>query len=270
MYSIMSDLLSDHKGNAVFSCFGIWHILYMLAIFGAITLVFFLLKDKGAPVKQNTVNTTVGIAFGLYIADFFLMPFAYGQIDIEKLPFHFCTAMCVMCFLSRHNRFLGKFKSQFALLGLVSNLIYVIYPAGVGWYQIHPASYRVIQTLLFHGMMTAYGLFALAFGDIRLEWKNLYKDLLVIICMSLWALLGNTLYNGTYGDAVHFFNWSFVVRDPFYLLPETAAPYVMPFVIVSVYFIADVLVYSVYFSVKKFKEPLGGKHGSEKNEAVPV
>ena len=251
MYQTMNALLSDKKSSVVFSCFGIWHILYMLVIFGIIFLVIFLLKDKDEKAKMRAVDISINCAFGLYIADFFLMPFAYGEIDLEKLPFHICTAMCVMCFLSRHNAFLGKFKSQFALLGLVSNLIYVIYPAGVGLYQIHPISYRVVQTLLFHGAMSAYALFALAFADVTPDWKNWFKDSLVLTAMTAWALLGNTLYNGACGEYSHFFNWFFVVRDPFYLLPEGIAPCIMPFVIILVFFAADMLVYSVYFGIKK-------------------
>lgn len=258
MYSLLHDLLSDQKGGIVFTCFGIWHILYMAVIFGFIALGIFLLKNKEQAAKQRAVEISISAAFGLYIADFFLMPFAYGEIDLEKLPFHACTAMCVMCFLSRHVKCLEKFKAQFTLLGLLSNLVYVIYPAGVGWYQIHPLSYRVIQTLLFHGAMSAYGLFSLAFGDVRLEWQSIWKDLITLVAMTLWALLGNTLYNGTAGEYSHFFNWFFVVRDPFYLLPESFSPYVMPFVVILVFFIAEVLVYTIYHGIRK-ASIVGGK-----------
>lgn len=251
MYEILNALLSDKKGGATFSCFGIWHILYMLVIFGVIAFVILLLKNKSADKKRRALDISVGCAFGIYIADFFLMPFAYGEIDLEKLPFHICTAMCVMCYVSRHNSFFGKFRLQFAMLGLLSNLVYVIYPAGLMWYEVHPLSYRVIQTLLFHGIMTAYGLLTLIYGDDRPDWKKCYKELIVIICMTLWALLGNTLYNGEVGAYSHTFNWFFVLRDPFYMLPEDIAPYVMPFVVVVVFFAADLLLYAVYFGVKK-------------------
>lgn len=263
MYQVLNQLLSDRKGGAVFTCFGIWHILYMLAIFGLIGLGIYLLKDKSEDVKRRVIDASVSCAFLLYILDFFLMPFAYGYIDLEKLPFHFCTATCVLCFLTRHNSTLSRFHRQFMLLGLISNLIYVIYPAGVGWYQIHPLSYRAVQTLLFHGVMTACGIFSLAFGDFKLHWRDLPKDLLAISFVTVWALVGNTLYNGTLG----FFNWSFVVRDPFYLLPETVAPYIMPFVIILVYFVGDILIYSAYFAVKNV---LGEENGSKENETVSV
>lgn len=252
MYAFLHEFLSDHKGDVVFSCFGIWHILYMVLIFGLIAVVVTLLRKRGYNCKEQCIEATICIAFSLYILDFFMMPFAYGEIDLEKLPFHFCTAMCVMCFLSRHNRWLHRYHERFALLGFVSNLIYLIYPAGVGWYQIHPLSYRVVQTLLFHGAMTAYGFFCLTFGRVRLQFKTFWREVPVIVCMTAWAMLGNVLYNGSVGEYSHFFNWSFVVQDPFGFFPEAIAPYVMPFVIVMVYVIAEMVVYGLYCSTKRW------------------
>lgn len=250
MYQLLNTLLSDRKGGVIFTCFGLWHLLYMAVIFGLIFLIVFLLRKQGESAKQRMIGITIGCAFGLYMLDFFLMPFAYGEIDLEKLPFHMCTAMCVLSFWSRHNPFLGKYKKQFALLGLVSNLIYVIYPAGVGWYQIHPLSYRVVQTLLFHGIMSAYGIFVLAFEVKDLKWPDSLRELPVILAMTAWALLGNTLYNGI-GEEGRFFNWFFVVRDPFYLLPAHIAPYIMPFVMILVIYAADLLVYGASIGIRK-------------------
>ena len=249
MYSFLRNLFEDKKGDVIFSCFGIYHLIYVILILGGIVLAIVFLKNKNEHVKKNAISTAIACAFGLYTLDFFLMPFAYGEIDIEKLPFHICTATCVLCFLSNHNKFFGKFKTQFALLGLISNIVYVIYPAGVGWYQIHPLSYRVYQTLLFHGFMTAYGLFVLLFEHVEFEWKKSYKDLLVVITLVLWALLGNTFYNGELG----FFNWFFVVRDPFYIIPENIAPCIMPFLVVIAFFGVEMLVYCIYFFVKNLK-----------------
>lgn len=251
MYPILHQIFMDHKGSTVFSCFGIWHLAYMAAIFGTIIVFIQLLRKKDQKVQRKLVRTAIRLAFGLYIADFFLMPFAYGKIDLEKLPFHMCTAMCVLAFLSQHAPALRRYQRQFAVLGLVSNLIYVVYPAGVGWYQIHPLSYRVVQTLLFHGIMSAYGIFYLAFAEQPLSRKESKKDLQVIILMTLWAILGNALYNGTAGEYSHMFNWFFVIRDPFYILPAQIAPYIMPFVMIAVIYIADMLVYGAYFGIRK-------------------
>lgn len=247
MYELLRNLLKDHKGSVIFNCFGIWHILFMILIFGGIIATILLLKNKDQKVRDKTIITVINIVFGLYILDFFLMPLAYGSIDIEKLPFHICTVSCVLCFLSRHNKFLNKFKLQFALLGLIGNIIYVIYPAGVGWYQVAPYSYRVIQTLLFHGLMTLYGILTLVYDDVKLEWKKLYKELIVIVLMTLWALLGNAIYN----NDVVVYNWFFVVQDPFDMLPQDIALYIMPFVMIIVIFFVNILIYLSYYGVKR-------------------
>ena len=251
MYPYFHELLADRRGGPVFTCFGPWHFFWIALTATVAAVLILRLRKRPPETRQKLPRRLIALAFGLYILDFFLMPRAYGEIDIEKLPFHACTAMCVMCFLCHHNRFLEKFKVQFAILGLASNLIYVIYPAGVGWYQIHPLSYRVIQTLLFHGIMTAHGLMVLAFDEVELKWKTCWKELIATVAMTLWALLGNTLYNGSAGSYSHHFNWFFVTQDPFWLLPETVAPYVMPPVIVVVMFAAVLLTYAGYFTVKK-------------------
>ena len=90
MYDILRKILQDHKGDVIFKCFGIWHFLIMIIIFSGIALTVLLLKNKSKETKQKFIKSTINIAFGLYILDFFLMPFAYGTIDVEKLPFHIC------------------------------------------------------------------------------------------------------------------------------------------------------------------------------------
>jgi len=250
VYGVLSEILSDKKGETVFSCFGTWHLCYLLVMMGVFAAVIIYAGKKGKEKSQKLSTYFLNGAFGLYIADFFLMPFAYGEIDIEKLPFHACTAMCVMCFLSRHNDFLKKFRLQFAMLGFISNLVYVIYPAGLMWYQVHPFSYRVIQTLLFHGAMTGYGLLVLLFEADKQEWK---KDLRVLSAMTAWALLGNTLYNGQAWGKTRFFNWFFVVRDPFYILPGSIAPIIMPFLNVALFMVVEWVVYIICLGRKNCK-----------------
>lgn len=250
MYPILNEIFRDQKGDVIFTCFDIWHFLYMLVIFGGIILTICLLKNNSEQAKGRATNIAISIAFALYMMDFFLMPFAYGEIDIDKLPFHACTSMCILSFWCRHNSFLSKFKTQFALIGLIANITYIIYPAGVMWYEIHPLSYRAVQTLMFHGTMVAYGIFALAFGEIKLEWKKCYKELIVLLILAVWAIMGNTLYSGAAGDYSHDFNWFFVKMDPFGILPENIAPYVAPFVSITAFFGLDMVIYLLYFGIK--------------------
>lgn len=254
MYSFFHALLSDKKGGEIFTLFGFWHFLYIALTLAAVIIAVFYLKGKSAAAKMKTVNVFLNIAFGLYILDFFLMPLAYNEIDIEKLPFHACTAMCVMCFLCDHVRFLAKYRTSFVILGFISNFVYLVYPAGVMWHGVHPFSYRVIQTLLFHSVMTAYGFLAFLFSNDKVSNKKCVQDLTVVVGMTLWALLGNYIYNGTSEGYSHFFNWFFVVYDPFYVLPETVAPFIMPFLNVAVFLAAEVIVRLIFAFVKRQKK----------------
>lgn len=251
MYSVLHKLLSDKKDGVLFSCFDIWHLIYIFVTLTVSTVILLRLKNKSAKAREHFSRTLIFSAFGLYVADFFLMPLAYNEIDIEKLPFHACTAMCVMCFLSYHNSFLKKYRTSFALLGFISNLVYLIYPAGLMWHQVAPFSYRVIQTLLFHGIMVVYGLVVLVYESTNIRFKTCYRELFVLAGMTLWAILGNSIYNGTSENYSHFFNWFFVVRDPFYLFPEAISPYIMPVINITLFFVAEMLVYSVLYFCKR-------------------
>ena len=246
MYAKIHDLLCDRKGETSFTCFGSWHIGYIL-IFTLIFLTVFLFTHrKSGNVKDKTVNVFIDIAFGLYILDFFMMPFAYEMIDIEKLPFHICTTMCVMCFLSRRVRILKKYRVHLALLGFISNLVYLIYPAGVMWYGVEPLCYRVVQTLSFHGIMTVYGLLAIIYDEEGLSFRKCYRDLIVLVSLTLWAILGNTLYNGTAGSYSHFHNWFFVVQDPFSMIDRRISQYIMPVLNIVIFFAVEMVVYLIY------------------------
>lgn len=247
MNQLLRELLSDKTGGTVFRCFDLWHLGYLLAVAGLIAVLCVLLKGKDSAARTRTAAVLIRIAFGLYVADFFLMPLAYGEIDVEKLPFHVCTAMCVMCFLSRHSKALAPYGVQFAMLGFLSNLVYLIYPAGVMWHQVHPLSYRVVQTLVFHGVMTVYGFVVLLYEAELPQRRNRLRDLLLIAAMTLWAMAGNAVYNS---DAC-LYNWFFVVRDPFYAIPEAAAPYLMPVVNIALFFSVEQVLYSLFFAVRK-------------------
>ena len=105
MYNILQKILADQKGSLVFRMFDIWHVGYIVFFVVAAALLCLYLKNKTQDKRSRVINWVIGTALGLYVLDFFLMPFAYGEIDIKKLPFHVCTTMCVMCFMSRRNAF---------------------------------------------------------------------------------------------------------------------------------------------------------------------
>ncbi len=253
MYSFLHGLLGDRKGGEIFRCFGAWHFGYILLTAASAAVLIAVLARKSRETRSLVTGRVIDAAFGLYVLDFFLMPLAYGEIDIEKLPFHACTAMCVMCFISRRIPALSRWRTHFALLGFISNFVYLIYPAGVMWHAVHPLCYRVVQTLVFHGIMTVYGLLVLTFDPDRPLPRTLHRDLAVLCGMTAWALLGNYAYNGLPDGNGRIFNWFFVTADPFGFMEPGTARFVMPFLNVAVFFAVEAAVCAVIFLANAFR-----------------
>ena len=249
MYEILRNLLSDkNNGIFLFEAFSLCHILYIALLFIGIVLTLFLFKNKSQEAKNKLINFTVILALCLYIVDFFLMPFSYGYIDIDKLPFHLCTSMSIMCVLARHTKFFAKFKSSFTIMGLIGAIAYLLYPAGVA--SADGYSYRIVQTVIYHGLMVAQGVFAIALNDLDLKWSNLKYDAISIVALTVWALLGNTLYSGVLTETCncvegctniitvydHDFNWFFVKHDALYIISDEIDIYFAPFLMIVVIF----------------------------------
>lgn len=251
MYSILHDLLADKKGGEIFVLFGGWHFFYMGVV--AALIAFALLRNRnreglrmtGSGIR-NAGAFLCDLGFYMYIADFFLMPFAYEEIDIEKLPFHVCTAMCVMCYISRRSKRLKTFYPNIALLGFVSNLVYLIYPAGVMWHAVHPSSYRVIQTLLFHAIMTAGCTLTILDREYRPGFKAFWKNAVTVGAMTVWAVLGNLFYYGSAGKYDNDFNWFFVTADPFEMIRRPEGAYIMPFVTTAAFLLVEAMVCLIF------------------------
>ena len=107
MYPMLHKLLADQTGGRIFRCFGPWHLAWIGLTAAVAAVLMLLLRKQDGETRRKLLRRLIVLAFGLYMADFFLMPLAYGQIDVEKLPFHACTAMCVLCFWSGHSPRLG-------------------------------------------------------------------------------------------------------------------------------------------------------------------
>ena len=252
IYNFLRNILGDRTtGTFSFSPFSLCHIIYFILVIAAIVVVAFLFKNKSQEAKTKLINTTVTIALFLYIADFFLMPISHGDINIDKLPFHLCTSMSIMCVLSRNNKFFAKYKTAFTLLGLIGALMYLVYPSGVSTPNgdfFDGYTYRIIQTVLYHGLMIAQGIFAIIFKEIDLSWKSFENDVIIILCLALWAMFGNTIYSGTVEvkctcskectetvyTYLNDFNWFFVKHDALYIIPDDIDVYFAPFAMVIV------------------------------------
>ncbi len=72
--------------------------------------------------------------------------------------------------------------------------------------------------------------------------------------MTAWGMLGNYMYNGTSEGYSHFFNWFFVVRDPFYMIDESVSPLIMLFLNIALFFAVVMVLHLIIQIAKRLKD----------------
>ena len=91
---------------------------------------------------------------------------------------------------------------------------------------------------MYHGFLFCWGVLNLAFGEVKYNFKTIWKELLMILAILVWAWFGNTVYDQGY-------NWFFIEYSIFPFLPDK----IMPFMVVFCVFGTSFLIYCAYFAV---------------------
>lgn len=257
MRDFILKLFSTTEGSVEITCFSIWHILYIVLIVGLTIGGAFILKNKSDKAKNITMRVLAYAVIGTYIADFFFMPLSLGYIDIDKLPFHICTAMAVLIPFAQFN---GKFsksgaKEVVVCLSIVSSLMYITYP-GSALGGVTPWCYKVVQTMLFHGLVFAWGVLSLTTKQSSLKFKNIWKQLVGILVIMVWATIGNYIYQD--------YNWFFLKGGVFPFIPDN----IYPLVILVAVFAMCAIIYSIDLGVKKIIAKRKPKENEDKKEVA--
>jgi uncharacterized membrane protein YwaF len=223
--------------------FSVAHLVYMFLIFGGIALAWYLLRDKDDSKKEKALRFLSYALVISYLSDFFVHDFVYGGLNMDKLPFHICTALCPLSAIAQFNRKGHKILEPMAVLATLAPMMYICYPASVG--DGEPWCYQAVQTMFFHGVLLAWGVLNLALGKVRLNWKNCWKCAVVLVSITLWAKLGNVLLEH---------NWFFLNEDALYIglvsggvIPKWSLMIINPIV----FFLAVLLVYAIAYPLQK-------------------
>lgn len=250
--------LSHFNTGIKVTAFSISHIVYCLLIAGAIVGLWFLFRSKTDDKKKFLLDVLVYLIAISYITDFFIHDFLYnvedgvyvgGGLNMDKLPFHICTALCPIVCFTQFNKHFNKFKEPVTMLSIVAPLMYLCYPASIG--SGEPWCYQAVQTMFYHGTLLAWGILNLALKVVKPDVKNSYKSLILLVIITLWAKLGNIIYDD--------YNWFFLEEDAFYIglvgngiIPKWLLMIANP----VVFFIVVLMVYGIYYLVQKLIEPI--------------
>lgn len=241
MKEIVDWLLSENNSSLKVGLFDCWHFLYWLIIFGGTILLSLLYCNKSEKAKDKIIRLFAYLTIGIYISDFFLMPLSdsYGySIGINDLPFHICTIMATMVPFVQFNKRFERIKTVVVTLSITSSLMWMCYPGSALGGQ-PPFSYVIFSKFMFHGCLFCWGVLNLSLGNVKLQFKKIWKEFIAILLILGWARIGNTLYGKEQ-------NWFFIESSIFDFLPDK----VMPPVVVFCVFGSCFLVYCGYFAIR--------------------
>ena len=233
-------LFSQNNSSLQITLFDGWHFLYLaITFFMAIFFPLFF-KNRSEKAKDKVIEVFAYLVIGLYVADFFIMPLSdsYNGISTYKLPFNLCTAMAVLVPFVQFNKKITPIKDVVVTLSITSSLMWMCYPGSALGGQ-PPFSYVIFQTFMYHALLFCWGVCNLAFGRVTLSFKKIWRVLVAILIMLVWASFGNMIYD----DGL---NWFFIEKSIFPFLPDN----IMPLVVVVIVFACSVAVHLLYYAIR--------------------
>ena len=238
LHEFVTHLLRRNNSNLEIEMLNVWHILYLLLIFGGAVLLALAWRNKSAVSQDKLLRTLAYLVIGLYILDFFCMPLSdsYSGIDTDKLPFHFCTFVGVLVPFAQFSPRFASVKKVVAVLAVTSSLMYVCYPSSALG-DIPPFCYKVVQTFAFHGCLLIWGVLNLALSKVELRWNTIWHEYAAVLMILMWAAFGNAVYAD--------YNWFFIKESFFDFIPQKLMPAVVIFCVYGSIFV----VYCGYFAI---------------------
>ena len=221
-----------------------WHFMYIILILGVSIGLAFALRGKSERTKQIVLSIYAILVTVVYIADFFMMPLVRDDhsIDIDKLPFHFCTVLAIFVPFAQFNKKFTNVKDVIACFAIVSTLMYITYP-GSALGGVDVFSYKVIQTFLYHGVLFTWGFLSVTTGSAILSFKKIWKELVGLAILVVWGLIGSYTYSNL---TPSHYDWFFVTGSTYPFIPA----WLMPFVVLVVVFAMCAIIHLIDLGVK--------------------
>ena len=265
MRELFFKIFSDTPFNSgiTLEVFNVWHILYIVVILALIAFAAITFRNKTMATKEKVLRILAGVLLFSYVSDFFVHDFVYsdyhetgefvgGGLNMDKLPFHLCTTMCIILFFVTFNQKLRKFLEPIAAIAITGSLMYMCYPAD----GCEPWCYRMVQTMFFHGVEMAWGVLAVSMGLTKLRWKNIWQSYVLLIGIAAWAKLGNELLE---------YNWFFLTYNPFYI-DALDSPWLLPIIVPAAVFGGCVIIYGAKSGIAAICK----KYGIHNNSAEVI
>ena len=236
-------LFSQNNSDLQIGLFDEFHFLYLFIVFGG-TFALSILGLKRPQLQKRLQRIMAYLTIGLYVIDFFIMPLSdsYDGISAYKLPFNICTIMAVLVPFVQFNPKFKKIRQPVVTLSIAACVMWMCYP-GTALGGQPPFSYVIFQTFMYHGFLFCWGVLNLAYGEVKLDIRKIWKEFVGILMILVWASFGNAVYNRGY-------NWFFIETSIFPFLTDE----IMPLMVVLSVFAVCFAIYGIYFALKSLNK----------------
>ncbi len=228
-------LFSTRHGEGTITWLSLWHLFYMIVVFGAVILTAQFAKRHTDVAWRSIVSTTAKLIPIVYILDFFIMPFSLPQAGIQviKLPFHICTLHAFFIPLVQFHPHFAKWREAVAALSITCSGLFLLYP-GSALGSFYPLCYTVIQTFVYHGLMLCWGVVYFLRCENIVLFPTIKRVSLIVAAAIGWAMFGNAAYSHSTVQ----YDWFMLTGRslPLSLNATQLAvlPYIMPFMVFGV------------------------------------
>lgn len=240
MRDFLLELFSQNNSSLQIGLFDVWHFIYLfVTAFMAIFLSLFF-KNRSESSQDKVIKIFAYLTIGLYVADFFIMPLSdsYSGISTYKLPFNICTIMAVLVPFVEFNKKFAPIKDVVVILSVTVSIMWMCYPGSALGGQ-PPFSYVIFQTFMYHAFLCCWGIFNFAFGRVTPTFRRMWRVLVGILAILVWADFGNAVYGRE-------MNWFFIETSIFPFLPDR----ILPPVVVLFVFGCSLAVCGLYYAIR--------------------
>lgn len=264
MREIFLKFFEDKPANEFteISLYSLNHIFYIVAIFFIVAMIAVKYFNKEDSKKEKVLNIVAILILVSYISDFFFHPFfnggtmnENGNIILDKFPFHVCTVLCPLIIICRYSKHKKAIQTPISVLASVVPFMWIVFPGSALDTDKSAFSYEIMQLFVYHGLVFAYGFLSIVLKESKLEIRKCYKEAILVVCVSLWATLGNSLYS----SSNEHYNWFFLEYPVFNFIPDA----INPFVVIIFVYTGCMAVYGIYYLVIylwKYSKKVNFKH----------
>ena len=165
-----------------------------------------------------------------------------GRFLVDYLPFHLCSINIFLIALhtQRPSRVLGNFLYTVCIPGALAALLFP------SWTALPPANYMSLHSFTVHILLAAYPIVLTVCGDIKPEFKDLPKTMVLLVISAVIALILNLIF----GTNFMFLMWA-DEGNPLKLFEQMWGSHLLGFPVLIVAVI--VVMYALVWICRTFK-----------------